>query len=66
MVDNQKFKGLVEADARAIIDRQECDSVDIVDEIRYVLRTCNLTTSGIDIGSVVSYAIKVQISPCGC
>ena len=54
MVVDQKFRCLVETDAKAIIDRQETDSVDIIDEIRYVLRTCDLTNSGIETGCPVS------------
>ena len=54
MVHDQKFRCLVETDAKAIIDRQETDSVDIIDEIRYVLRTCDLTNSGMETGSTVS------------
>ena len=53
MVNNQKFRCLVEADAKAVIDRQETDSIEIIDEIRYVLRTCNLTTSSMEMGSMV-------------
>ena len=54
MVNDQKFRCLVETDAKAIIDRQQTDSIDIIDEIRYVLRTCDLTSSGMDSGSTVS------------
>ena len=61
MVNNPKFRCLVEADAKAILDRQETDSIDIIDEIRYVLRTCNLTTSGIEMGSMVSCAARVYL-----
>ena len=77
MVNNPKFRCLVEADAKAILDRQETDSIDIIDEIRYVLRTCNLTTSGIEMGSMVScaarvylflylWSMKISISPVPC
>ena len=55
MLNNQKFRRLVEADAKAIIDRQETDSIDIIDEIRYVLQTCDLTTSRTETGSMVGY-----------
>ena len=54
MVSDHKFRCLVETDAKAIIDRQETDSVEIIDEIRYVLRTCDLTNSGIETGFTVS------------
>ena len=44
MVKNEKFKGLVLNDARNVKSREETDSIDIVDEIRYVLRTTNLNS----------------------
>lgn len=44
MVNNEKFKQLVIADAENVKGRQETDSIDIVDEIRYVLRTTNLSS----------------------
>lgn len=56
MVNEEKFRCLVEADAKAILNRQETDSVDIIDEIRYVLRTQDLTSSKNEAGSSsVSY-----------
>ena len=55
MVIDPKFRCLVEKDAKAIIDREETDSIDIIDEIRYVLRTCDLTNSGLETGSTVIY-----------
>ena len=54
IVSDPKFRDLVQEDAKAILNRQETDSVDIIDEIRYVLRTCNLSTSGMDMGAMVS------------
>ena len=44
MVKNEKFKVLVLNDARNVKSREETDSIDIVDEIRYVLRTTNLNS----------------------
>jgi len=44
MVKNEKFKELVLNDARNVKSREETDSIDIVDEIRYVLRTSNLNS----------------------
>ena len=44
MVKNEKFKELVLNDARSVKSRQETDSIDIVDEIKYVLRTTNLNS----------------------
>ena len=44
MVINEKFKELVLSDARNVKSREETDSIDIVDEIRYVLRTTNLNS----------------------
>ena len=44
MVKNEKFKELVLNDARNVKLREETDSIDIVDEIRYVLRTTNLNS----------------------
>ena len=44
MVKNEKFKELVLNDARNVKSREETDSIDIVDEIRYVLRTTNLNS----------------------
>jgi len=52
IVSDPKFRDLVQEDAKAILNRQETDSVDIIDEIRYVLRTCNLSTSGMDMGAM--------------
>lgn len=44
MVKNEKFKELVLNDARNVKSREETDTIDIVDEIRYVLRTTNLNS----------------------
>jgi hypothetical protein len=44
MVKNEKFKELVLNDARNVKSREETDSIDIVDEIRYVIRTTNLNS----------------------
>ena len=44
MVKNEKFKDLVLNDASNVKSREETDSIDIVDEIRYVLRTTNLNS----------------------
>jgi hypothetical protein len=44
MVKNEKFKELVLNDARNVKWREETDTIDIVDEIRYVLRTTNLNS----------------------
>ena len=44
MVINEKFKELVLSDARNVKSREETDSIDIVDEIRYVLRTTYLNS----------------------
>ena len=44
MVKNEKFKELVLNDARNVKSREETDTIDIVDEIRYVLRTSNLNS----------------------
>lgn len=49
MVCHEKFKDLVLNDARNVKSREETDSIDIIDEIRYVLRTTNLKSfSSID------------------
>ena len=53
MVNDEKFRCLVQADAKAILNRQETDSVDIIDEIRYVLRTQDLTNSRSEAGTTV-------------
>ena len=42
MVKTEKFKDLVLNDASNVKSREETDSIDIVDEIKYVLRTTNL------------------------
>ena len=44
MVKSDKFKYLVLNDAQNIQSRQETDSIDIIDEMRYVLRTTNLNS----------------------
>ena len=44
MVKIEKFKELVLNDARNVKSREETDTIDIVDEIRYVLRTTNLNS----------------------
>ena len=44
MVKNEKFKELVMNDARNVKSREETDTIDIIDEIRYVLRTTNLNS----------------------
>ena len=44
MVKNEKFKELVLNDASNVKSREETDSIDIVDEIKYVLRTTNLNS----------------------
>ena len=44
MVKNEKFKELVLNDARNVKSREETDTIDIIDEIRYVLRTTNLNS----------------------
>ena len=53
MVNDEKFRCLVEADAKAILNRQETDSIDIIDEIRYVLRTQDFTRSKNEAGTSV-------------
>ena len=53
MVNDEKFRCLVEADAKAILNRQETDSIDIIDEIRYVLRTQDFTPSKNEAGTSV-------------
>ena len=42
MIKDEGFKELVLGDAKNVKSRQETDSIDIIDEIRYVLRTTNL------------------------
>ena len=44
MVKTEKFKELVLNDASNVKSREETDSIDIVDEIKYVLRTTNLNS----------------------
>ena len=44
MVKTEKFKDLVLNDASNVKSREETDSIDIVDEIKYVLRTTNLNS----------------------
>ncbi len=39
MVENDHFRKLVLEDARSVKERQETDSIDIIDEIRYILVT---------------------------
>lgn len=39
MVQNEEFRALVLHDASLIKERQETDSIDIIDEIRYFLKT---------------------------
>ena len=51
MVNDEKFRCIVKADAKAIINRQETDSIDIIDEIRYVLKTQDLESSKNEAGS---------------
>lgn len=49
VVQEEGFRQLVQEDAKNIKERQETDSIDIIDEIRYVLRTTNLNSlSAID------------------
>ena len=45
MVTNEKFVQLVKNDAQNVKSRQETDSIDIVDEIRYILRSVNSLAS---------------------
>ena len=45
MVTDPKFQELVRQDAECIVDRQATDTIDIVDEIRFVLR--NGQTAGL-------------------
>ena len=40
----KNFKDLVMGDAKNVKAREETDTIDIVDEIRYVLRTTNLNS----------------------
>ena len=44
MMSDEKFVKLVRNDAQNVKSRQETDSIDIIDEIRYVLRTSNLNS----------------------
>ena len=44
MVQDERFQELVLEDARSVKARQETDSIDIIDEIRYVLKTTNLNS----------------------
>ena len=44
MITDEKFVKLVRNDAQNVKSRQETDSIDIIDEIRYVLRTSNLNS----------------------
>ena len=44
MMTDEKFVKLVRNDAQNVKSRQETDSIDIIDEIRYVLRTSNLNS----------------------
>merc|ERR1712242_322090 len=44
MVTEKRFKDLVLGDAKKVKSREETDTIDIVDEIRYVLRTTNLNS----------------------
>ena len=44
MMTDEKFVKLVRDDAQNVKSRQETDSIDIIDEIRYVLRTSNLNS----------------------
>jgi len=39
MVKDDEFRALVLEDASSVAERQETDSVDVVDEIRFVLRS---------------------------
>lgn len=41
---DEKFKQLVIRDAENVKAREETDSIDIIDELRYVLRTTNLNS----------------------
>jgi ankyrin repeat/BTB/POZ domain-containing protein 1 len=42
IINDEKFKKLVISDAENVKARQETDSIDIIDELRFVLRTTNL------------------------
>merc|ERR1711963_843112 len=44
IVHDEKFKQLVIRDAENVKAREETDSIDIIDELRYVLRTTNLNS----------------------
>merc|ERR1711976_625245 len=44
IVHDEKFKQLVIRDAENVKAREETDSIDIIDELRYVLRTTNWKT----------------------
>jgi hypothetical protein len=37
MVDIEEFRQLVVEDAHSVKERQETDSIDIIDDIRYIL-----------------------------
>lgn len=39
LVADVKFRSIVEQDALSVVGRQETDSVDIIDEMRFILRT---------------------------
>ena len=43
MVADPKFRELVRQDANCIVDRQATDTIDVVDEIRFVLRSATVT-----------------------
>ena len=43
MVADPKFRELVRQDADCIVDRQATDTIDVVDEIRFVLRSATVT-----------------------
>ena len=45
MISNEKFVQLVKNDAQNVKSRQETDSIDIIDDIRYVLRSVNSLAS---------------------
>ena len=48
MVSESKFRELVTKDAKSVKNRQETDSIDVIDEIRFILKTDLRTISAID------------------
>ena len=65
MVEDEEFRELVVRDAQSIRGRQETDTIDIIDEIRYFLKTDLNSMSALQEAQQKLEAIDIMLSELG-